>query len=144
MMTPNDGMARAALKGITLRVQRRPGAPDATDDPLASTIIVDGALDDEMAGYADLDAMAMLGEESGEPAGLMDEAGEYPMSDMVNQNTVHDTAYIENDYPLAGQGPVTQETSPMDGLMGIPPQMMGGRPDPRKRAAPGIMKGLGF
>ena len=129
------------------------------DDPLATTTVVD-SLDEEMAGFAEADAMAMIGEEE-ELVGMADE------------NMVNNTAFLENNYPLAiskntpgadagfgaplsgdmiaammgGGGappgmPPTPGMPPMPGMPsfpGMPPAP--GMPDPRKR---GAMRGLGL
>lgn len=158
-MTPsfagNQGIATAALRGTTLRVQRRPGAPDA-DDPFESTVVMDPPLDgfaDE--DYAEADAMALMDAES--------DPSMTPQMDMMNRDTTNRTAFLENNFPLAAQeepGDFEQGFDPsmlaaMMGGGGMPgggyddsrdayPGQANGPVDPRRRAKPAIMKGLGF
>lgn len=139
--TPGRSLAAAAVRGLTLRVQMRPGPPDE-DDPLKSSIVVDGPAED-----SDGDGDMMLDDmEFG--AGLPD-ADVSPQMDRLNANTVNRTGYIDNNFPIA------QQPAADGSAGGIPPDISGmlaglstgaapGPQDPRKRAVPGIMAGLGL
>ncbi len=143
----SDIPAAQALRGITLRVQRRPGPPDEFDDPFASEITVSGAQSDAVQQYAE-DDLDMVLDES-------------PMMSMMNRDTVNRTSYLENNYPIAAQAPASEEYDPLAMMGGDPsmmaammgggdPAMMGGEepmgPTGRRgrRNPAGIMKGLGF
>jgi len=120
------------------------------DDPLATTTVVD-SLGEEMAGFAEEDAMAMLGEEGMDEFGAEGLGGDEFGADSVNQ-----TAFLENNYPLAvNKGMPSSDAgfgAPLSGDMiaslmggaggpGGPSGPMFGQADPRKR---GAMRGLGL
>ena len=145
MMTPvPQNLADAALAGTKIiRVQKRGGAPDAIDDPFGTTLDV-GALDAPMMQAAQDDAMAMLGDDSSMTPGI----------DMMNEDPVNNSSFIENDYPISAQ---RNNTAPDPVGGGFDPSMLaalmgggGGAPgapmadpmaDPRRR---GAMRGLGL
>lgn len=139
--------AAKALRGITLRVQRRPGPPDEFDDPFATEITVSGADSDAVQQYAEDDLDMVLGDEM------------TPQMSMMNDNTINRTAYLENNYPIAAQESATDEYDPLAMMGGGDPSMMaammGGAPEDEmgamapkrrgaKRGSAAIMQGLGF
>jgi len=143
--------AAQALRGITLRVQRRPGPPDEFDDPFASEITVSGAQSDAVQQYAEDDLDMVLDDQS-------------PMMAMMNRDTVNRTSYLENNYPISAQASPSEEYDPMAMMGGGDPAMMAammGGGDPMAAEEPmgptgrrgvrgvrrnpaAIMKGLGF
>lgn len=138
--------AAKALRGITLRVQRRPGPPEEFDDPFATEITVSGADSDAVQQYAEDDLDMVLGDEM------------TPQMAMMNGNTINRTAYLENNYPIAAQESAADEYDPlammgagdpamMEAMIGAPVEDEMGGPARRrgmKRGSAAIMQGLGF
>lgn len=147
--TPSLSLVHSAMKGLTLRLQMRPGAPDDTDDPMASTVVVDGPDDGSISGDMALDDMDF--DERGGPSDMDSDDGASltPQIDRVNANSTNRTGFIDNNYPISQQVTSADDAA---AAAGLPPDLSGmiaspmaaGRPDPRKRAIPGIMAGLGL